>query len=152
MIDYNTIRTGDTLYPDEDLRALIYARYGEYASKSYHVLSRGTLQGRTVKTVKVTRIVLDDGTEMEEKWDSYEEHEWAKPLLLTHGDGQNKKASLDWDEIRRFKPTARLKEKATPPIRKSKRGNLIIPKESLNTKKAKDILASLGLDSSVIVD
>lgn len=120
MIEYNTIRSGDTIYPDAHLRALIRAKYGEYASKSYYVFDRGTLQGRTVKRKKITQIILDDGTELPPKVEEWEDHEWAKPLLLTQGwCGQNTKASLDWDEIRSFSPSQEQLAASSPRPRKS---------------------------------
>lgn len=115
MIEYNTIRSGDIIEPDAHLKALIRAKYGEYASKTYYVLDRGTLQGRTVKHKKIVQITLDDGTELPPKVEEWEEHQWAKPLLLTQGwCGQNKKASLDWEEIRKFQPSQEQIEASSP--------------------------------------
>ena len=118
MIDYYTLQPRTTLYPDAHLRALIRAKYGEYASKSYYILDVGTLQGRTVKKTKTTQYIWDDGTVSEPKVEEWEDHEWARPLLLTHGDGQNKKCSLDWAEIRAFRPTTEQVAASTPPTKR----------------------------------
>lgn len=149
MIDYNTIRAGDTIVPDEHLRALIRARYGEYASPSYVVIDRGTLQGRTKVHTKITRTILDDGTVLPDKTVEWEEREWARPLLLGKGSGQNRKASLDWSEIKAFRPTPKQITASRPPVKQTPRGDLIIRREAL-VGQAKQILESLGLDASAI--
>lgn len=148
MIDYNTIRSGDVIYPDYDLRALIYSQYGEYASRSYVVLDRGTTIGRTKKWVKVVNTVLDDGTELEEKVSSGEEYEAPRPLLLVKGDGKVKKATLDWADIKRFRPSKRVKEAMTREPRKHREiiERSVASQQALN--KAQDILSSLGVDIS----
>ena len=149
MIDYNTIRNGDTIYPDEELKALIYSRYGEHASHSYVVLDKGTTIGRKRFVVKETRTVLDDGRELEVKRESYEEYEAPRPLLLVKGDGRNRKASLDWEEIRKF----RLSKPLTVGI-KGKSNNKRSLGEELERanklSKAKSLLAELGIDISAL--
>ena len=148
MIDYNTIRAGDVIYPDEELRGLIYSLYGEYASRSYVVLDRGTLQGRTRKWVKVVNTVLDDGTELEEKVSSGEEYEAPRPLLLVKGDGKVKKATLDWSDIKKFRLSKPIKAAL---LKEPRKHRAIIERSVANQQalnKAQDILASLGVDIS----
>ena len=152
MIDFNTIRSGDVIYPDYDLRALIYSQYGEYAARSYVVLDRGTTIGRTKRWTKIVNTVLDDGTVLEERVTSGEEYESPRPLLLVKGDGGKvKKATLDWADIKRFRPTKKVSEAMKREPRRT-RGEEISSEiaRAKNINKAKELLKGLNIDLSAI--
>lgn len=100
--NYDSLTNGQTIHLDKAQRALVFTKYGDYASETYIVFDKGRLRPQTVVRTYVNEYYDDNGIFIRKETETVTEKLETKPLVLVGGVGRLKKVTLLWEDIESF--------------------------------------------------